>query len=318
MDTETARIIKIGASHIRSDLDFALADLEALMGLTALLKQQPREFAHVLDGKQMAILTEKPSFRTTLSLATAIQALGGHYVLHDFRGARIGEREPVCDIARNASEMVDVVAARVFDHETIEELARWANIPVINALCDMYHPLQALADFFTLRERFGKLRGLKLVFVGDGNNVCHSLMLTAAQLGVNMISCNAENYLPNRDVIEMAQRLAVQSGSTLEVTTELYDAVTGAHAIYTDVWASMGQEADISRRRKELRGYQVNRDVMSRAADDAVFMHCLPAHRGEEVASEVIESPASVVHVQAGNRKHTAMALLLMLLAKQV
>jgi ornithine carbamoyltransferase len=226
----------------------------------------------------------------------------------------VGEREPVKDVARNLDRWTQGIVARVFSQSTIEELARWSGVPVINALSDLYHPCQALADMMTLREHFGSLEGLNLAFAGDGNNVAHSLMLSAARLGVNFAIATPPGYEPNENIMAEAEGLAAISGASLKITTDPEEAVAGANAVYTDVWASMGTEHEASQRRKAFRKYQVNESLFALAAPDAVFMHCLPAHRDEETTDAVIESPRSVVFDQAENRLHAQKALLLMLL----
>ena len=224
-------------------------------------------------------------------------------------------REPIQDVARNLDRWVNAIVARTYSQRTIEELARWSSVPVVNALSDLYHPCQALADFLTLAERFGKLAGLKLAFCGDGNNVAHSLMLTAARLGVDFAIATPHGYQPNADIATQADGLAAITGSTLLLTDDPAEAVRGAHAVYTDVWASMGQEKEAPVRRQAFAPYQVNDALFALARPDAVFMHCLPAHREEEVTNSVIEHSRSVVFDQAENRLHAQKALLLMMLA---
>jgi ornithine carbamoyltransferase len=225
-----------------------------------------------------------------------------------------GGREPLKDVARNLDRWVNGIVARTFSQNTIEELAEWSSAPVINALSDMYHPCQALADVFTMREQFGELRGLKLAFVGDGNNVAHSLMLTAPRLGMDFAIATPASYSPNPEIVSQAEGLAALAGTRLEVTNKAAEALAGAHAVYTDVWASMGREQEADERRKRFAAYQVNESLMALARPDAVFMHCLPAKRGEEVTDEVMESVRSIVFEQAENRLHTQKALLLQVL----
>ncbi|HYM10232.1 MAG TPA: ornithine carbamoyltransferase, partial [Bryobacterales bacterium] len=232
-----------------------------------------------------------------------------------FNGQRIGDREPIKDVARNLERWVHGIVARTHTQSTIEELARWAAVPVINALSDLYHPCQALADLLTLQEKFGELRGLKLAFVGDGNNVAHSLMLSGARLGVDVTVANPRGFEPRAEIVASAQELAAAAGGAVRLTSDPFEAVEGAHAVYTDVWASMGQEGESKRRRKAFTSYQVTERLMAAARPEAVFLHCLPAHRGEEVTDEVIESPASAVFDQAENRLHAQKALLLMMLS---
>jgi ornithine carbamoyltransferase len=219
-------------------------------------------------------------------------------------------------LARNLDRWVDGIAARTFRHSTVEELARWAAVPVINALSDRAHPCQALADMLTLQEIFGRLEGLKLAFVGDGNNVAHSLLLTGAKLGVHVAVATPPSYEPDPAMVASAEGLARSAGATVRILRDPEEAVSGAHAVYTDVWTSMGSEQEAEVRRKRFRPYQVTAKLFRKARRDAVFMHCLPAHRGEEVEDAVIESPRSVVFEQAENRLHAQKALLWMLLAQ--
>ncbi len=250
-----------------------------------------------------------------MTFELAIKQLGGDAVFSEHNGGGIGSREPIKDVARNLERWVDGIVARVHCQSTIEELAKWSSVPVINALSDLYHPCQALADFFTLKEKFGALQGLKLGFVGDGNNVAHSLMLCAARLGVEMTVATPAGYEPSKEILATAEGLAAASGSAVRLTDDPAEAVEGAHAVYTDVWASMGHENEARRRRKAFANFQVTETLMAAARPGAVFMHCLPAHRGEEVTDAVIESTASIVFEQAENRLHAQKALLLMMLA---
>jgi len=256
-------------------------------------------------------LFEKPSLRTRLTFELAIQQLGGSAVTGE---GPIGVREPLKDVARNLDRWVNGIVARTYLQHTVEELARWSSVPVINALTDLYHPCQALADVFTLAERFGELRGLKLAFIGDGNNVAHSLMLTCLRLGVHFSIAAPAGYQANPDVVACARSAAYVSGATLTITNSPEEAVAGANAVYTDVWTSMGQEEESERRRRDFAGYQVNERLFERARADAVFMHCLPAKRGEEVTDGVMECSRSIVFDQAENRLHVQKALLLMML----
>jgi ornithine carbamoyltransferase len=282
-----------------------------LLDLALEVKRAPREYAQSLAGKSIALLFEKPSLRTRLTFELAIRHLGGDSVSCE---GPIGRREPLKDVARNLDRWVNGIVARVFSHATVEELAGWSSVPVINALCDAYHPCQALADVLTLRERFGELRGLKLAFIGDGNNVAHSLMLTAVRLGMNFALGCPEGFGPNADVLAQAEGLSAISRASLEVTHNAAQALDGAHAVYTDVWASMGQEQESARRTAAFRPYQVNAELFALARPDAAFLHCLPAKRGEEVTDAVMESPRSLVFDQAENRLHAQKALLLMML----
>jgi ornithine carbamoyltransferase len=302
---------RVAASDLLRDLDLTDDELRALLDLAAQVKRSPREYAGALAGKSIALLFEKPSLRTRLTFELAIQQLGGSFV---FTEGPVGVREALKDVARNLDRWVNGIVARVFSQATVEGLAEWSSVPVINALTDLYHPCQALADMQTMRERFGELKGLKLTFIGDGNNVAHSLMLCSLRLGMDFaIACPA-GYSPNPDIVAQAEGLAEVSGTKLTITHDLAAALEGAHAVYTDVWASMGQEQEAVIRRKEFREYQVNDALFAMARPDAIFMHCLPAKRGEEVTDSVMESERSAVFDQAENRLHAQKALLLMML----
>jgi ornithine carbamoyltransferase len=228
---------------------------------------------------------------------------------------QIGAREPLKDVARNLDRWVNGIVTRTFLQKTVDDLAHWSKVPVVNALSDVWHPCQALADMQTLREHFGSLRGLKLAFVGDGNNVAHSLMLNSARLGVDFTIANPPKYDAHADIVEEAMAIAERNGCRVTVTNDPAEAALGAHAIYTDVWASMGAENEAAERRTAFADYQVDEELFGKAEPNAVFMHCLPAKRGEEVTGAVMESPRSVVFDQAENRLHAQKALLLMLLS---
>ncbi len=304
-------ILKASAQDFTCDLDFSQDEVSYLLDLADQVKAFPGRFADAFRGRTLSLLFEKPSLRTRMTFEIAIKQLGGDSVLGT---GMVGDREPIKDVARNLDRWTQGIVARVYSQTTIDELAKWSNVPVINALSDLYHPCQALADILTLRERFGNLDGVNLTFVGDGNNVAHSLMLSATRLGVNVTICTPQGYGPNAEIVAQAEAMAAISGASLKVTTDPEDAVSGANAVYTDVWTSMGAEQEADKRRKAFRKYQVNESLFALAAQDAIFMHCLPAHRGEEVTDEVIESPQSVVFDQAENRLHAQKALLLMLL----
>ncbi len=302
---------KIAHGDLRKDLDLTSEELLQLLDLAADVKQSPRDYASALAGKSIALLFEKPSLRTRMTFELAIQQLGGFALVAE--GA-IGVREPLRDMARNLDRWVNGIVARTFHQKTIDGLAQWSRVPVINALSDMYHPCQALADMQTVREHFGEARGLKFAFVGDGNNMAHSLMLDAARLGMDFALATPKRYEANAEVIAEARALAACSGSAVTIVNNPAEAASGAHVIYTDVWASMGAENEAAERRTAFADYQVDDDLFRHADRDAIFMHCLPAKRGEEVTDSVIESSRSVVFDQAENRLHAQKALLLMLL----
>ena len=263
-----------------------------------------------LSGKTLALLFEKPSLRTRVSFEVAMRQLGGQTIYLSPSEVGLGERESVSDVARVLSRYVDVIAARTFSHQTLEILASYSGVPVINALSDLEHPCQALADLFTIYEKKGELDGLTLAFVGDGNNVAHSLLLAASLAGMNFRIASPTGYMVQDKILRLAQEYAVGSGAEIFCTEEPRLAVNGADVVYTDVWASMGQEAEAQERRRVFANYQVNSKLLSVAKEDAIFMHDLPAHRGEEVAEGLLDSPQSVVFDQAENRMHMQKALL--------
>lgn len=296
---------------LRNDLDFSTGELRRLLDLTEQVKRSRQRYASALKGRYISLLFEKPSLRTRMTFELAIKQLGGDSVAQT---GMIAEREPLKDIARNLARWTDAIVARTYSQETVDELARWSGIPVVNALSDLYHPCQALADVFTLKERFGQLRGLKLAFVGDGNNVAHSLLLSCSRLGMSCSVATPQGYEPKAAIVADAKRFAKESGAEIEITNNPLRAVKSAHAVYTDVWASMGQEPEAEQRKKLFVAYQVNDALVAKAREDAIFMHCLPARRGMEVTDAVIESPRSAAFDQAENRLHVQKALLLMLL----
>jgi ornithine carbamoyltransferase len=305
------QITRVSAPDLTRDLDLLDDEVAKLLDFTQDVKRMPARYGQALAGKSLAVLFEKPSLRTRLTFELAMQQLGGSVVTAE---GPIGAREPLKDVARNLDRWVNAIVARTFLQDTIEELARWSSVPVINALSDRFHPCQALADVFTLSERFGELRGLRLAFVGDGNNVAHSLMLTSLRMGVNFSMATPRGYQPHPEVVACARRVAAVSGATLSITNNPEEAVAGANAVYTDVWASMGQESEAEKRRQDFTPYQVNETLFAQALPDAIFLHCLPAKRGEEVTDAVIECPRSAVFGQAENRLHVQKALLLMML----
>ncbi len=297
--------------NFRHDLDLSTEQLNGVLDLARQVKHSRQRYAAALKGRYVALLFEKPSLRTRMTFELAIKQLGADFVTQT---GLIAEREPLKDVARNLARWTDAIVARTFRQETVEELAQWSDLPVVNALSDLYHPCQALADMLTLKEHFGRLRGLKLAYVGDGNNVAHSLLLCSARFGIHCAVATPAGYEPRPEIVEQASQLAKQFGSEIEITNNLDSAVESAHAVYTDVWASMGQEAESAERHKLFAAYQVNESLLAKARRDAVFMHCLPAKRGLEVTDGVMESPQSVVFDQAENRLHVQKALLLMVL----
>ena len=297
----------------------SIADLEpsevtTILELASLVKARPGDFRTALSGKQLAMFFEKPSLRTRLTFESGMAALGGTSIFVDQTASPLGARESLSDIAHNLERWVDVVVLRTFKHATITGVAEHATIPVINALSELEHPCQALADFFTLQEKFGDLSTVRLAYVGDGNNVAHSLLLTAACLGGRITIACPPGYEPKPEIVGRALVIAARTGAAIEIINDPAGAVAGADAVYTDVWASMGQESEVAERRVIFAPYQVNESLMALAAPNARFMHCLPAHRGEEVVTEVMDSPQSIVFDQAENRVHVQKAILLLLL----
>jgi ornithine carbamoyltransferase len=302
---------KIGVSDFLRDLDLSQDELLTLLDLTQQVKSNPARFSKALSGRYLSLLFEKPSLRTRITFELAIKQLGGDAVLSV---GPIGDREPLKDVARNLDRWTNAIVARTFSHQTLEDLAHWSSVPVINALTDRFHPCQALADIFTLQEKFDDLRGRKLAFVGDGNNVAHSLMLTALRMGMNFSIATPRGYEPDAEIVAQAEALAAISGARLMVASSPVEALRDAHAVYTDVWTSMGQENEESKRLSDFAEYQVNETLLAEASTDAVFLHCLPAKRGQEVTDGVMEGPQSAVFDQAENRLHAQKALLLMLI----
>lgn len=310
-----AAIHSIASNHVLLDTDLTPDETRQVLELGLAVKRNPKDFGSVLRGRYAAMLFEKPSLRTRVTFELGMKQLGGDAVFQDHKADRIGEREPARDMARNLDRWFDVIIARTYSQDTLEDLAEWSSVPVVNALSGMYHPCQALADYLTLRERHEDLAGLTVAYVGDGNNVAHSVLLTGAALGVNVNFASPVGYEAEAEVIEKAQALGAATGAKIQVMHDPRAAVEGAVAIYTDVWTSMGWERETQERRIAFAQYQVNAALMALAAPDAVFMHCLPALRGEEVTDQVIESKQSAVFDQAENRLHAQKALLMMLLA---
>ena len=291
------------------------SEIEGIFQTTEKLKSKsvsPEQQRTILAGKTLAMIFEKQSLRTRVSFETGIFQLGGQGIYLQPSDISLGKRESIADVAHNLERMVDIIMARTFAHETVTELAKHAKIPVINGLSDLEHPCQALADFYTILEHKGQLQGLKLAFIGDGNNVAHSLMLLAAKVGTNFTIGCPKGYEPSADVVKQAKAFAKETGAEIVIEYDPIKAVDGADAVYTDVWASMGQESEQEERAKAFASYQVNSELMKHAKDDAIFMHCLPAHRGMEVTAEVIDGPHSVVFDEAENRLHAQKAVMVL------
>jgi ornithine carbamoyltransferase len=302
------------ASDLLTGTEWNAAHVRELFHLAADVKAHPDRYNGALVGRFLAMIFEKASLRTRVTFEVGITSLGGSAIFLDHANAHLGERESIADVARSLSRWVHGIVARVFSQEALETLAAHASVPVINALSDLYHPCQTFADYFTLEEKFGSARGVKLAYIGDGNNVCHSLMIAGARVGAHVRIATPAGYEPDTAIVEGARRDAAATQGTIELFRAPEEAVSGAQAVYTDVWASMGQESEAEARAAIFAPYQVNAALVSHAAPDAVFLHCLPAHRGSEVTDEVMESPRSIVFDQAENRLHVQKAILLMLL----
>lgn len=295
-------------------------DFEAILQNAARMKKSMKEpkkgqRAEPLKGKVLGMVFEKPSLRTRVSFEVGMRQLGGSALYIGPDEVQIGKRESVSDVANVLSRYVDAIMYRAFSNQTMRELAKHASVPVINGLDDLEHPCQCAADLLTVMEKKQKLAGLTLVYVGDGNNVCNSLMLGCALVGMNMRAATPKDHRPNADILTKAQEIASQKGCRIEVMSNPFQAVEGADVVYTDTWVSMGQESEREAREKLFIPYQVNQKLVEKASKDFIFMHCLPAHRGLEVSAEVIDGPHSVVFDQAENRLHAQKAILAALLA---
>jgi len=297
--------------------DITPYEFHELLDLTQDIKEDPETYHKKLKGRVLAMIFEKPSLRTRMTFEVGMLELGGEAIYLSPNEIQLGKRETVEDVGHNLERWVDGIMIRTFAHENVIRLAKAASAPVINALTDLSHPCQGMADFFTLREKKGGLSRLKLTYVGDGNNVCHSLMLAAAKAGTRMAVATPKGYEPNAEMVKAAQEDGRDTGYSLQVTTDAREAVKDADAVYTDVWASMGQEEEKEARARIFAPYQVNPELMAAAKPDAIFMHCLPAHRGEEVAAPVFDSAQAVVFDQAENRLHIQKAIMLKLMGKK-
>jgi ornithine carbamoyltransferase len=314
-DTAFTELAKgLAGRDLCSMADLSPQELAAILELAHAVKASPEDFRHALDAKQMVMFFEKASLRTRLTFEAAMNTAGGNAIFVDQTHAPLGERESIPDVARNLERWMHIIVLRTFAHDTITEMAAHASVPVINALSDLEHPCQAIADFMTLEERFGAVDGIKFTYIGDGNNVCHSLMLAGALLGSNVTIATPKGFEPKLEIIHKAIEIAETTGGSLTLTHDPVKAATGADAIYTDVCVSMGQEHEAARRAPIFIPFQVNDDLMSRAQSGAAFMHCLPAHRNAEVTDSVLDGPHSIVFDQAENRMHAQKAIILMLL----
>src|SRR5499433_4503417 len=300
------------STDLLTGAEWSSAHTRDLLQLSADVKARPGRYASTLTGKCIALIFEKPSLRTRVTFDVGIQSMGGRVVFLDHTQAQasLGAHESIADVARNLDRWVQGIVARVYKQQVLDEMAANAEIPVINALSDKFHPCQALADYFTLEEKFGTLKGLKLAYVGVGNNVCHSLLYLGARLGVDLRIATPANYAPDDDVIADSRRVAKETRAKIELFTDPREAVEDVQAVYTDSWTSMGFEAEEKVRSEVFKPYQVNRKLMALAERGAAFMHCLPAHRGHEVTPEVLDGAQSVVLDQSENRMYVQKAIL--------
>ncbi len=300
-------------THLISVSDLTHEEIYEILDLAARMKEGRDQYMDVLKGMSLAMIFEKPSTRTRVSFEVAMTELGGHALYLNHADLQLGRSETICDTASVLSRYVHAIMARVYNHETVRELARCADIPVINALSDMEHPCQLLADLLTIRERKGDLKDLRIAWIGDGNNVCNSLILGSAITGMNLsVACPA-GYEPDAGVVARANEL----GSGVLITNDPTEAASGADVLYTDVWVSMGDEKDEEKRLRDFSGFQINSDLLSRAKSDCIVLHCLPAHRGQEISAEVLDGKHSVVMDQAENRLHAQKALLMTVVPRQ-
>ena len=298
-------------------LELSSTEIEKILDVTEKLKKGKIPSNQFLKGKSIGLVFQKPSNRTRVSFDIGIYQLGGHCLYLSPREINLGVRESTADVARTLSRYLNGIVARTFTHQDVVELAKYASVPVINGLSDLYHPCQALTDIFSIKEKLGTLKGLTLAYVGDGNNVCHSLLIACSKVGIHVRVATPKGYEPKADVIKEAKKIATSTQAQITLTNGPKEAVKGAHVIYSDVWISMGQEEEAKKRLKKFKGFQINKDLVKRAEKDFIFMHCMPAHRGQEVSADVIDGPHSIVFDQAENRLHTQKAIIMFLFEHQ-
>ena len=304
----------MNAKYLIASYDFDAAEMKTIFELAKKIKQYPSAYQNFLRGKIAALIFEKPSTRTRVSFQAGFVSLGGYVIYLGPGDVQLGMREEIRDMARSLNRYTDVAVLRTFSHEAIVEFARYFEKPVVNGLSNLEHPCQALSDIFTIEEALGSLRGKKIVYVGDGNNVCHSLLLVAARLGLHFAFATPEQFKPNSSVLAAAKKEASRTGAKIDAHTNPFQAVRGADIIYTDVWVSMGEEEKGNEKRRLFVGFQVNSKLVAKAKKTVKIMHCLPAHRGEEITNDVLESKQSIVFSQTENRLHVQKAILVYLL----
>ncbi|HYM62624.1 MAG TPA: ornithine carbamoyltransferase [Thermoanaerobaculia bacterium] len=297
--------------------DYTAAEVREIFELARDIKATPSKFSRALEGQTLGMIFEKSSTRTRVSFEVGMFQMGGHALFLSSRDIQLGRGEPIYDTAKVLSRYLDGIMARTFAHKTVTDLADYASIPVINGLTDLLHPMQGMTDYFTAWEHLGELKGRKIAYVGDGNNMAHSLLFGAPKVGMDIAIATPGGYSPDSIVVGKAKGDADAAGTRVVITQSIEEAVKDADVVETDVWASMGQEEDAARRRKDFANWTVDRRIMSMAKSGAIFMHCLPAHRGEEVAAEVIDSPQSVIYDEAENRLHVQKAIMYVLMKER-
>ncbi len=308
--------VSMKGKDLISIADLSLEEIYEIFDVAKTLKRKlyTGEDHQLLRGKTLGMIFSKPSTRTRISFETGIYQLGGHGMYFNQNDLQLGKSENIHDTAKVLSRYLDGIMIRTFSHQEVIDLAMYASIPVINGLTDLLHPCQVLSDLFTILEKNGKLQGLKLAYIGDGNNVAHSLLHGCSKVGIDIFVASPEGYEPKKEIVDYAIQTARYMGSKVEIINDPLEAVKNADIVYTDVWASMGQEKEAEERRKVFKNYQVNLELVKHAKDDYLFMHCLPAHRGEEVIDEVIDSPNSIVFDEAENRLHVQKAIMVLLM----
>ncbi len=294
--------------------DLSPADIEAILKLSEKLKKNKNKFSRALSGKTLALIFQKPSNRTRVSFQVGMYQLGGNSLYLSPQEINLGVRESIRDVARTLSRYVDGIVIRTFEHKNCLDMAASASVPVINGLSDFSHPCQGLADIFTIKEKLKRLKDITLAYVGDGNNVCNSLLFAAAKTGMNINVAAPKGYSPSEEVVKLSLAIASSTGSRIKITEDPFSAVRAAQVVYTDVWASMGQEEEINKRKIIFKDFQINAKLLAGASPEVLVMHCLPAHRGEEITDEVMDSKNSIVFDQAENRLHIQKAILIKLL----
>ncbi|MDD5504681.1 MAG: ornithine carbamoyltransferase [Candidatus Omnitrophica bacterium] len=294
--------------------DLSKAHIDELLELAQSLKSDPSAYYDKLKGRSLGLIFQKPSNRTRASFEVGMYQLGGHTLYLGPDDIKLGTRESAKDIAQTLSRYLDIIVARTFSHKEVLDLAENATIPVVNGLSDLSHPCQALADMFTIKEKFGQLEGLNMAYIGDGNNVLHSLLYAGSKAGINIRVAVPKGYEPDKAILSQSKDMAKSAGSSIEIFYDKKSAARCADILYTDVWVSMGQEADKQKRLNDFKDFQLDKELLSMAKNECVVMHCLPAHRGEEITGEVLDGPHSIVFDQAENRLHMQKAILLTLL----